>query len=107
MNIVLEGSNVNSTYDPVFMEEDGDYDVNFEWDFQPLASNNKPKVLTNMYDGPGPYLTRGVAKSFTTAMHCLRKCNGMDIALFRHITAISNQYECDHIGQTMLCFGGS
>ena len=29
-NIDLEGKNVYSTYDPAFMEEDGDYDVDFE-----------------------------------------------------------------------------
>ena len=34
LNIDLEGLNDDSTYDLVFMEEDGDNDVNFEWDFQ-------------------------------------------------------------------------
>ena len=30
LNIDLEVSNINSSYDPVFVEEDGDYDVDFE-----------------------------------------------------------------------------
>ena len=60
-----------------------------------------------MYNGPGPCLKRGVAKSFTTAMQCLGKCGGMDIEFFKCITASSNQYACDHMDQTMLCFGGS
>ena len=36
LNIDFEGLNGNSTYNPLFIEEDGSYDVNFEWDFQPL-----------------------------------------------------------------------
>ena len=55
------------------MEEDGDYDINFEWDFQPLANNNKLKAPSNMYNGPGPCLKRGVATSFTMAVLCLGK----------------------------------
>ena len=89
------------------MEEDGNYDVNFEWGFQLLTCNNKPKAPFNMYNRPGPCLKRGVATSFTTAMQCLGKCGHMDIQFFRCIAAKSNQYACEHMDQTMLCFGGS
>ena len=84
-----------------------DYYVDFVWDFQPVTSNNKPKALSNMCNEPRPFLKRGVAKSFTTAMQCLGKFGGMDIQFLRCITANSNQYACDHMDQTILCFGGS
>ena len=96
-NIDLEGTNFDSTYDPAFMEEDGDHDVDFEWDFQPLTTNNKPKASFNMCNGLGSWLKRGVAKSFTMAMQCLGKCDGMYIDFFRCITANSNQCAYDAV----------
>ena len=62
-NVDLEETTVDSTYDPAFMKEDGDCDVDFEWDFQPLTSNNKPKALSNMCNGPGPCLKQGIGLS--------------------------------------------
>ena len=49
LNIDLEGLNDDSTYDLVFMEEDGDNDVNFEWDFQAWTRNNKAKAYYSQF----------------------------------------------------------
>ena len=58
LNIDLEGLNGDSTFDPVFMEEDGNCYDDFEWVLQPLTSNNKSNALSSMYNGPGHAMSR-------------------------------------------------
>ena len=99
--------NIDDAYKPLFMSEDGNYDMHFDWQFKLLSDSNKLSRSHNMYNGPGPCLKQGIGKSFNTAMQCVGKCGGMDMEFFHHITANTIEYAMQQMDCDTNCFSGS
>jgi hypothetical protein len=96
------------SYDPKFMEEDGNYESllgGIKFDFKDLAEELTPPV--NMYNGHGPSLRHGVASRFNTLFECVSKCGGMDYKFFNRITANLNEYTRCHMDEINHFVGGS
>ena len=91
----LDGSDdiADPTYDPTFMETDGDYSnllsgITFKYDELTEQLNQPP----NMYNGEGPCLKEGIAVRFGTVFGCVQVCGGMHLTFLKRLTANANQY---------------
>ena len=94
----------DDSYDPVFMEEDGNPDPNGS-NYADLMSKinfhytelNEPLVPPDdMYDGEGPCLKPRVARKFGTVLECASVCGGLSYSFFKRLTCNSNQYARTH-----------
>ena len=66
-----DDANVDSGYVVAEMEEDGTID-NQLGEFAYTELKEELKEPTNMYSGDGPCLRPGIARSFSTALECVR-----------------------------------
>ena len=86
-NMVDDGCDVEE------MEMDGeylDYLSQMTFNYEELDQELVPP--SDMYDGNGPSLRRGVAKRFSTALGCVMICGGLSYSFFKRLTANSNEY---------------
>ena len=91
----LDGSDdiADPTYDPAFMETDGDYSnllSGITYNYEELT--DQLKQPTNMYNGKGPCLKEGIGQRFRTAFGCVQVCGGMNLTFLKRLTANANQY---------------
>lgn len=85
-------------YDPEFMEMDGNYSTLLKnVTFQYEALENELQPPSNLYNGSGPCLRRGIGKKFTTVFECTQLCGGLSITFFKRLAANSNQYARLHM----------
>ena len=82
----------DSSYNPSYMETDGRYDLlgNVEFNYEPLEHPLDPP--TNMYNGWGPCLKKGISRRFHTPFECVQVVGGLTYHFFKRITANSNGY---------------
>ena len=86
-NVVDDGYNVEE------MEMDGeylDYLSQMTFNYEELDEELVPP--SDMYNGDGPCLRRGVAKRFSTVLGCVMVCGGLSYSFFKRLTANSNEY---------------
>ena len=95
----------DETYDPVLMEQDGEYIFDLEWFYEIISQHDKPWPPHNMYDGIGPELKTDVVTLFQKAMQFLAKCGSIDIEFFQHLTSNTNEYAWLHKDERTGCFG--
>ena len=80
----------DDSYDAKFMEEDGTYGIDHVWSYVDLTTELEPP--SNMYNGVGPCLKRGIAEKLKNALDAVAICGGMDYNFLKRLTANSNQY---------------
>lgn len=69
------------------MEMDGQYNVDnlaeTTFHYEELEEGEELQPPTNMYNGPGPCLRRGVSRRFNTAFDCIKVCGGLSYHFFK------------------------
>ena len=58
--------------------------------YEPLKEGETLHQSSNMYDGEGPCLKRGVAKRFRTVLECVQLCGGFSYSFVKRLTSKSN-----------------
>lgn len=86
-NVIDDGHNGEE------MEMDGEYlDYLSQMTFNYEELNQELVPPSNMYNGDGPCLRRGVAKRFSTVLGCVMVCGSLSYSFFKRLTANSNEY---------------
>lgn len=88
---LLHGYLPDNGYEPTNMEEDGQYNEEFEWRYEDIPSDGIEETLYH-YEGRGPALRHNVCNKFTTVLESCGVAGGFTYELIKRITANSNAY---------------
>ena len=87
----IEDENIpDDGYDVELMENDGTYETSHVRTYKDLKE--ELPAPTNLYDGVGPCLKRGIGEKFKRCIEAVAVCGGLDYNFFKRMAANSNQY---------------